>query len=312
MARKFKTMYWSSFEMYINCPQRFLWKRGWEGIDLGYGMGEPIPPPKQDSMHHAVMGIALAKGMEDLYNLTLWRNPPSLREKLENIVAKELQYQIARKYIDWGKTSHEEMLKVCLDGIRGYLSTMKHNKLLGEYARSEVDMVADLGEGFPIGGRADLVIKRGSEVGIYDGKNSKSKGKYTSPDQLRWYGLLYHACEGVLPDKLGFIYFRYPFGTPTADGNGIEQGVDYISCNEIDIQVLSERAVQAWKDIRAKKFEPTPTPKYCNFCEYNGMCDARQEQRKANAKKRKKSLGLELDAGTEPFFEFSLPRANKK
>jgi len=311
MARKFKTMYWSSFEMYINCPQRFLWKKGWEDIDLGYGVGEPIPSPKEDSMHHAIMGIALAKGMEDLYNLELWRDPTTLREKLEDIVAKELQYQISRKYVDWRKTSHEEMLKICLDGIRGYLRTMKHNKLLGEYARSEVDMVIDLGDNCPIGGRADLVIRRGDEIGIYDGKNSKSKGKYTSPDQLRWYGLLYQGCEGVIPNKLGFVYFRYPYGHPTEDGESIEQGVEYVDCTSMDLQVLSERAIQAWKDIRAKQFDPTPTPKYCNFCEYAEMCEARQEQKKANSKKRKKKLGLELDDGGQPFFEFSLPKPNK-
>lgn len=311
MARKFNVMYWSTFDLYENCPQRFLWQRGWEGIDLGYGVGEPIPSPKKDSMHHAVMGIALAKGMEDLYNLELYRDPPTLREKLEDIVAKELQYQITRKHIDWNKTSHEEMLKICLDGIRGYLTTMKHNKLLGNYSQSEVDMVAELKEGHLIGGRADLVIKRGKEVGIYDGKNSKSKGKYTSPDQLRWYALLYKACEGVLPDKLGFVYFRYPFGKPTEDGEGIEQGVEYVDCNEMDIQTLSERAIQARDNIMAQKFDATPTPKYCMWCEYNEMCEPRQEQKKANSRKRKKSLGLELDTKGEAFFEFSLPRTTK-
>ena len=310
MARKFNVMYWSTFDLYENCPQRFLWQRGWKGIDLGYGVGEPIPSPKKDSMHHAVMGIVLAKAMEDLYNDQLYLDPPTLREKLEDIVEKELRYQITRKYIDWNQTSHEEMLKVCLDGVRGYLTTMKHNKLLGQYARSEVDLVAELKEGHLIGGRADLIIKRGSEVGVYDGKNSKSKGKYTSPDQLRWYGLLYKACEGTLPDKLGFVYFRYPFGTLKEDG-GVEQGVEYVDCNEVDLQTLSERAIQVRDNIMAQKFDANPQPKYCMWCEYNEMCEPRQKQRKANSKKRKKSLGLELDTKGAVFFEFSLPRTIK-
>ena len=67
------------------------------------------------------------------------------------------------------------MLEVCLEGIRGFLHTMKRHKLLGQYSKSEVNMIAELGSGIKVGGRADLVIIRDEEIGIYDGKNSKAK-----------------------------------------------------------------------------------------------------------------------------------------
>ena len=123
--------------------------------------------------------------------------------------------------------------------------------------------------------------------------------------------MLYKVCHGVLPQKLGFIYYRYPYGKATEDGSDIEQGVEYITCTELDLQTLTDRALAARTAMDNKEFDPNPVPKYCRFCDYESICKARQAQREANSRKRKKSLGLDLDTKGEPFFEFSLPKVNK-
>lgn len=306
---KVKVLYWSTLDKYEKCPQQFLWSRGWDGIDLGHGDGKRIPPPKESSMHHAIMGIVIAKAMEDLYNLELWRDPKSLKDNLESIINKEFQLLLFKKYVDWEKApTEEEMLEICLEGIRGFLPTMKHHKLLGQYSKSEVNMIAELDGGVKVGGRADLIIIRNDEVGIYDGKNSKSKGKYTDPDQLRWYGMLYRATTGVLPKKLGFIYYRYPYGM---ENEGIiEQGVDFVDYTTHHLDSLESRAKEVMQGMYALKFEPTPKAKNCQFCDYESMCDARKEQKAQNSEKRKKNfdrkLGIEGDSSN--FVQFKLPR----
>ena len=306
---KVKVLYWSTMDKYEKCPQQFLWSRGWDGIDLGHGDGEPIPPPKPSSMHHAIMGIVIAKAMEDLYNLELWRDPKNLKDNLEAIIKKEFKLQLFKKYVDWEKApTEEEMLDVCLEGIRGFLPTMKHHKLLGQYSKSEVNMIAELEGGIKVGGRADLIIIRNDEVGIYDGKNSKSKGRYTDPDQLRWYGMLYRATTGVLPNKLGFIYYRYPYGM---DNEGIiEQGVDFVDYTTHHLDSLESRAKEVMQGMYALNFDPTPKAKNCQFCDYESMCDARKEQKAQNSDKRKKNfdkkLGIEGELGN--FVQFKLPR----
>lgn len=309
MGRKVTVLYWSTMEKYEKCPQMFLWGRGWEGIDLGYGVSEPIPPPKQSSMHHAVMGIVIAKAMEDLYNDELWRDPANLKENLEKSIRKEFKFLTHTKYIDWEKApSEEEMLTVCLEGIRGFLPTMKHHKLLGQYSRSEVNMIAELDGGVKVGGRADLVIIRNQEVGIYDGKNSLSKGKYTSPDQLRWYAMLYRATTGDTPHKLGFIYYRYPYGM---DNEGeIEQGVDFVEFTPHHLDSLEERAKETMMGMHSKSFDPTPKAKHCQFCDYESICDARKEQKAINSEKRKKNFDkkLGIEESTEKFVQFKLPK----
>lgn len=323
------TLYWSNLELYEQCPQGFLWGRGWGAIDVGGGPGRKKPVPFKDSKHHAVMGIVLAGVMEKLYNDEMWRQPEGLANRLTDMVKREFNYQIgkSRNYIDWRLApSKQAMLEVCTSGIIGFLRTMKYNRLLGEYAKSEVDLVGYVNKYTPIGGRADLIIRRGADqdvlpgISILDGKNSQSKGKYTDPDQLRWYALCFYLAFGQMPDRLGFIYYRYPYGMPVEDKDGnpilddegnpmTEQGVDWVEFSREDIQGLARRAVNALKSMQREKFEPTPSPKACRFCNYESVCSARQEQKKTRARKPKNTD--DLLQGTDGFVEFGFELGGK-
>ena len=65
-------------------------------------------------------------------------------------------------------------------------------------------------------------------------------------------------------------------------------GVVDVPFTEEDIKGLALRAKDAGKGLWKKQFEPTPVPKMCKLCDYESCCDARQAQRAANARKRKK------------------------
>jgi hypothetical protein len=315
------TLYWSSLERFENCPQSFLWYRGWGAIDVGGGPGKRKPKPFKDSRHHAVMGIVIGAVTERFYNDELWRQPQGLPNRLVEMTKKEFRYQIGkpRNYIDWRLApSKADMLQVCQDGVQGFLRTVKANRLLGEYARSEVDLVGYINKWNPVGGRADYIIRRleGKElpgITILDGKNSKSKGRYTDPDQLRWYAMCFYLAYGRLPDRLGFVYFRYPHGAPMVDKKGepvldddgnpmIEQGVDWVPFTKEDIQGIAQRGAKARKAMDKEQFEPTPTPKGCRFCDYETVCKARQDQKKSRARKPKNTD--DLLQGSEGFVEF--------
>ncbi|MDB4278189.1 PD-(D/E)XK nuclease family protein [Deltaproteobacteria bacterium] len=310
MSRDF-TLYWTSLERYENCPQSFLWYRGWGAIDCGGGPGKKKPKPYKDSRHHAIMGIVIQGVIERIYNDELWREPQGLANRLSDMVKREFKYQIGkpRNYIDWRLApSRNEMLKVCLDGTLGFLRTMKHNRFLGEYARSEVDVVGYINKYNPVGGRLDFIIRRESDVlngiSILDGKNSKTKGRYTNPDQLRFYAMCFYLAYGQLPDRLGFVYFRYPYGMAVEGGaeGEVEEGVDWVEFTREDLQGLAQRSVAARKGMNKEKFDPTPTPKGCRWCNYETVCDARKAQKKANARKPRNAN--DLLEGTDGFVEF--------
>jgi hypothetical protein len=316
------TLYWSSLDRYENCPRSFLWGRGWGDLDVGGGPGRKKPVPIQKSEHHAIMGIVIQSVVEAFYNSELWKllGPVELRDRLMALADENLRLECSRKFIDWRIAgSRDEMEKLIKDGILGYMRTLKQHKLLGTYARCEVDLLGYIDKYNPIGGRCDLMIRREQEpnkgVLILDGKNSKryKDGKvlktHTDPDQLRWYALCFYlAYAHALPDKLGFLYYRYPYGAPVLDIDGkptgeIEQGVDWVPFTKDDLKGLAQRAVDARKGMDKERFDPTPTPKGCKYCDYESVCDARIAQKAAN-RRAPRNTDAKLD-GLQPFAVFS-------
>jgi hypothetical protein len=281
-------LYPTGFEKYEQCPQKFLWERGWPGIDLGAGPGRRKPKPVQKSSEHLIMGIVIQRVVEYLYNEEVWHDPKTLKDKLSAKVHAELNLECSKNYVNWDTApSYDELLQTCLSGVHGFVKTMKHNRLLGPYARAEVEILAWLSPICPVAGRADLIISReDTGITILDGKNSKEKGKYTSPDQVRWYAMCYLLSKNIMPNRIGFVYYRFPYGTPKADG-GIEEGVDWIPLLRDDLKGLAARAAEVHGKIIRERFDPTPSPKVCNFCDYETICKARQDQIESNRRRKK-------------------------
>jgi CRISPR/Cas system-associated exonuclease Cas4 (RecB family) len=302
------TLYWSSLKMYEDCPQSFLWGRGWGDIDVGGGPGRRKPLPVKKSRHHALMGIVIQYALEKMYNDELWRCPPTeLHQRLMALVEEGWDRQAAKSYnyVDYAQAGDRaSLLEVCKSGVMGYLRTMRENRFLGPYAKAEVNLLGWVDKWNPVGGRPDVVIRRDDTgITILDGKNSKSKGEYTDPDQLRWYALLFYLSYKQHANRVGFIYYRYPHGTPILGADGkptgeVETGVDWVPFTVDDLKGLAQRAVDARTGMNREKFGATPVPSNCKWCDYESVCPARQAQRSENAGKRAKKVeGLSESGG---------------
>lgn len=316
MSLKYKpfTLYWSSLVTYENCPQAFLWGRGWGTLDVGGGPGKSKPIPMERSRHHAVMGIVLADFWEALYNNEEWKHPEGLLERLLERAQKTFDQEMISNFIDWRLAPPRDELWAAVEqGIKGYIKTMKAHKFLGPFARSEVNLTCYIDKWTPIGGRADLIFRRDDTgITILDGKNSRrykdrKTGKWfthTDPDQLRWYALCFYLTYRKFPDRLGFVYFRYPYGTPVLDADGqpvpeidenglptgameTEQGVDWVTYTKDDLKGIARRAKDALKGMNKGKFPANPVPSKCKFCDFETVCPERQAQRKANSRNKK-------------------------
>lgn len=340
MARKQRpfTLYWSSLETYEKCPQKFLWRRGWGNIDVGGGPGRKKPVPVKKSEHHALMGDAIQGVLENFYNDYRWKYPRELRSWLELEIEKQFKLALSDRYVDWRITgmSREEMFQIVHDGVMGYLRTFKEHKLIGPYAKSEQNYIGYLkarskaGNPYqiPIGGRIDFLIRRdkgpNEGITILDGKNGREywdrslKGPktYTNPDQLRWYALCFYLFHKVMPTRLGFVYFRYPFGygweeeieryraesedmSVTEDTRKIKRmalahyenkdpapGVIWVPYTKDDLKGLAHRAKEARIGMDKEMFEARPSPKNCGLCDYESVCPARQAQKEQNRRNR--------------------------
>lgn len=325
MSRDFR-LFWSSIENYESCPQKFLWSRGFGTIDLGAGPGRPKPILERKSEHHALMGTVLSYVIERLYNDELWKDPTKLADTLLKIVEREFVFELGKRYIKWSGTPsnpkwdesppREELIQTCKDGILGFLRTMKRNRLLGPYARSEVDLSGYVNKYTPIGGRPDIVIRRDDNgLRILDGKNSKNPGRWTNPDQLRWYALCFFLAYHTLPDSLAFIYFRYPeseppeeYGDPAVPWTSPKEewtGLVDVPFTKDDLKILAERAVQTHRAIMKGIFDPTPSPKVCRVCDFQDQCDARIDQKLARVRKPKTEAEKAI-ADADGFVDLSL------
>jgi len=216
-----------------------------------------------------------------------------------------------RNFVDYAEArmSREEMLQICREGALGYLQTMKAHKLLGVYSRAEVNLVGWVDKWTSIGGRADVIIRReDTGITIIDGKNTKFKMRFTDPDQLRWYALAFRLSYKQLPDRLGFVWYRFPHGMETTGEDGevtTESGVEWVEFTEDDLRGLAQRAIEARNGMRKKNFEANPSPNQCRWCDFESVCPDRQAQREMNASKRKKSDKIEEISGGG-FSDFTL------
>lgn len=295
-------MFWSHLSAYEECGQKYLWYYGWDGIDLGRGPGKGKQKPEVTSRHHPVMGIVIQAVLEDLYNKELWKHRDGLRELLVRMTKDKLAEKCAKNYIDWQKITYEEMEEVCLNGVLNFLKTMKHHKLLGVYARSEVDLYGYAESWLPLGGRADFVIRRDDlGVRILDGKNSGTKMEYVDPDQLRWYALAFYLSYHQLPQQVGFVWFRYPYDPETE-----ENGIDWVEFSKRDLVQLVDRAKTVRRAQEKEEFSAKPAYKVCRFCDFEPVCPERQQAKAENAAKRKsgKKESLPIFDDTTSIVEF--------
>lgn len=270
-----RVLYWSHVKNFSECPQKYLFSKGCPGLDLGGGEGNPKPVTKPSSEHHPIMGDVIQYAVECFYKKQFWRDPGSVSSKMLTEAGWFFDNQIVERYVDWSRSpTREELWITCKQGILGFLKTMKQNRLLGLEAKAEETLVGFFDSNLGVGGRVDMMFRREEEgVTILDGKNSKHKGKYTDSDQLRWYALCYYLRFGRIPDRLGFVYYRFPYGSEY-EGE-IQTGVEWVSCDRSDLERLASLAKQVDQKIREQSFPANPEPSVCRFCKWEFDCEER-------------------------------------
>jgi RecB family exonuclease len=229
------------------------------------------------------MGTVIQAVIERFYNDEIWKDRTlQLSAHLTELTQKLFDIEINKSYIDWTQSPpREELLATCIKGVVGYLQTMKHHKLLGVYAKAEVDLTTWLDKHTKIGGRADLILRRDDTgLTILDGKNSQHKGKYQNLDQLKWYALCFYLAYKQYPDRLGYVYYRFPHGF-VHEGK-TETGVQWVPYEREELEGLAKRAKRTLWDMKAGQFEATPNHTACRFCEWESECPQRQDQKKMN------------------------------
>ena len=179
----------------------------------------------------SIFGSVIGAVFEDFYNMRLWKAPepraavyarvePNLTKVLHEETTTTSEWRKAGVLLWRGDgegqspkglyADRAELEADIRDAVGRGISAIKHDRLLGPRADAEVKLDYTV-KGHKLGGRADFIIKRVRfhDLCIIDGKGSKWRDKYVDLRQLLWYGMLYKLRTGEVPDKLGYLFWKF-------------------------------------------------------------------------------------------------------
>jgi len=244
-------------------------------------------------------GDAVGKIFERFYRDEIWRANTTarlmglVRPTIKRIIAKETEKGGVFNWDDptlkEGTRSLEQVIAEVEATIPRAMLSIRHHGLIGLDAQAELVLDVDVG-GHRIGGRADFVMTRAQtkDLVLIDGKGSRHRDKYTNHRQLRWYSMLYAMRSGVVPDKLGFLYWR---SEPA-------ESMDWSTTTREELRELRRAVLETLRGLEEKVkqidagAEPMqlfpPTPGFgCKFCKFLHQCTEGQKVLSADFKQQR-------------------------
>lgn len=216
---------------------------------------------------NSIFGSAIGKLFEWFYERRAWASskPTSLvmswiKSAVDVVCAKE-------KFEVRSDPGFEAVLMSDLETyVPAGVETIRRHKLVTPGSVAEFDMTqlyTKDGVTMKLGGRSDF-LHRARETGVtlQDGKGSKYRDQYVDTNQLVWYATLHYLKFGVAPDRVGFIYWRFP-----------SDPVQWVDYGEEDIRATVDRAFETEKKVRLKMFEASPSVGACKRCDYISGCE---------------------------------------
>lgn len=261
---------YSGFKSFSSCP-RMYWHQYVGKTKL------EIPDNKVNSLYGTVVGNLF----ETFYVRRLWRET-GVEARMLSLVDGHYEAAFARENRDGGirwkaddekanYSSPEELLEDVRSTVPRGLRIIRHHRLLGP-EQSEAEVKLDhMVDGHIIGGRADFLIKRIAphhDLVLLDGKGSKWRDKYVDPRQLKWYAMLHHLKHGFLPDKLGFVFWKFE----------PERALDWVDFTVADLLELQNTVIGAMREIDTAKAEggnelfPVSPGDRCRLCAFRPVC----------------------------------------
>ncbi len=246
----------SGFKTYVICPRKYEFKyiKKTEGI---------VKDPTS-----SILGSTIGKIFELFYKKNLWE-----RSDVEKACLDLIEYSIddSFKNARLKKSDHfsfiQELNSKLLVLIPAGIKIIKENKFLSFNSDAEVDLTSVYRKPgqdliLKIGGVADFThIFSKENIIILDGKASKYREQYVDDRQLLLYAFLFYLKYGVIPKKIGYIFWSFP-----------ENPVSWIDFDANSFRSLMNEFFEVGKKIhKLKIYNPTPSSN-CKLCEFSHLC----------------------------------------
>lgn len=216
---------------------------------------------------NAIFGLVMGLLFEWFYARRAWASSKPVALVMSWVKAAVAQVCAKEKFeISMDRPFEITLLNDLETYVPGGVDTIRRHKLVTPGSVAELDLTQEYSRGgvvLKLGGRADF-LHRGpgpESVTLQDGKGSKYREQYVDTTQLVWYATLHYLKYRIAPDRLGFIYWRFP-----ADPL---QWVDY---GEADMRMVLDRAFETEEKVRLKVFDASPSVN-CRRCDYLKECE---------------------------------------
>lgn len=245
---------YSGRKTYLSCP-------------LAYKLGYIDHIPGKTDRKSTVFGAAIGKVFEWFYEKRVWAEP-NVKDVLIGMIDDAMRYSCRKAELDLQLDS--DFIKTTRDSLDSYvlagIETIRQHKLLSPDSRAEVKLDIDYTnpktlQMVRIGGRADFIHRFEESVWILDGKASAHRDKYVDPEQLVWYAVQFYLKYHILPDRLGFVFWRFP-----------TDPIQWVACDADALRRNLNNTFEVMNKIQKAAFDPYASD-YCYFCGYNGNCN---------------------------------------
>lgn len=284
---------YSGYKTYTTCPFEY-WNK--------YPNKTPLPSPDDGlgSLYGSVVGLVY----EAFYRDSLWKSADCLgamQELVRPYLKKAMVDQRRQgRYFNWNSPTalyhnEAELVQDIMETLPRGLQVIRENRLMGPVMQAELKLDQRYGK-YTIGGRADFVIRRVppfNDLCIMDGKGSRHRDKYVDGHpkkegaevegvQLKWYGFLYQDKFSHLPDRLGYIFWKFrgkkaiewvnfSQESLTSLKQGVLSTIARIDSSVVRIEELNDQP-QARDELRQELFPAQPSHQ-CTLCPYSTICE---------------------------------------
>ncbi len=237
-----------------------------------------IPPPVKPSEYFSLYGRLIESFFRKYTNIYTKENIVLTDDKIAKILRDQWEYILAHSYVDWSepwvRESSEDIYRSVLE------DTLKNIKAFEFWkeARSEVSFEVLLKKSQDVlSCRMDFIWEKpNNEIEILDGKGTNKIDTNVDVEQLYYYALMYLLKAKRLPNKIGFLYYRY-------------QLIKYVDFDMDAIMEFKDKLAIVKKTIKdtTEFVAKVGLSKQCKWCAYKYNCDAYNAKKAENASKKK-------------------------
>lgn len=271
---------YTEYSIYKKCPKSY------------YNTVNGVDPPEQQSKYFALYGLLVEAFFKMYTNLILKRHENLNNDQICDILRKLWEWVLNNNYVVWDdpwvKESSEHIFMSAYEDVVKNINSFDFWK----YATAEVPFEILLKKNQDtLSCRLDFIInKPEGTTELLDGKGTHKMDKNVDIEQLYFYILIYLLHYKKLPDKAGFLYYRY-------------QLIKYIDFDMKIIMDFKDKLAIVKKAIKEDKiFEAkVGISKQCKWCAYKLTCTALIAKRKERAEKKAPLLPFEFDGSILSF-----------